>query len=74
MLFPLSVRRLTRSINHLDLDPLQILVIVRGTTAVSFAHGASTLQTMRATMSASLLLNSLGVVVTAETLKPGGYQ
>ena len=62
------------SINHLDLDPLQILVIVRGTTAVSFAHGVSTLQTMRVTMSASLLLNSPGVVVTVETLKHGGYQ
>ena len=61
-------------INHLDLDPPPIPAIAHGMIAVSFAHGVSTLQAMRATMSASLLLNNPGVVVTAETVKHGGYQ
>lgn len=75
MLFPLSVRHLTRlDRHHLDLGLPPIPAIARGMIAVFFAHGVSTLRTTRVTMSASLLLNSLGVVVTAETLKHGGYQ
>ena len=60
--------------HHLDLDPLQTPVIVHGTTAVSFAHGAFMLQTTRVTTSASSSHSSPVVVVTAGTLKHGGYQ
>jgi len=60
--------------HHLDPDPSTIPVIARGTTAASFAHGVSMLRAMQATTSASSLPSSLGVVVTAETLKHGGYQ
>jgi len=60
--------------HHLDPDPSTIPVIAHGTTAASFAHGVFTLQAMLVTMSASSLLNSLGVVVTVETLKHGGYR
>lgn len=60
--------------HHLDPDPSTNPVIVRGMTAVCFAHGVFTLQAMPATTSASSLPNSLGVVATVETLKHGGYQ
>ena len=60
--------------HHLDPDPSTNPVIVRGMTAVSFAHGVFTLQAIRATTSASSLPNSPEVAVTAETLKHGGYQ
>ena len=75
MLFPVSVSHITYSDGrHLDLDPLQIPVIAHGMTVVSFAHDVSMLQTMRATTSASSLLNNPEVVVTVETLKHGGYR
>ena len=60
--------------DHLELDLSPTPAIARGTTVASSVHGVSTQRTMRVTTSASLLLNSPGVVVTAETLKHGGYR
>jgi hypothetical protein len=75
MLLPMSVGHVVHpDHHHLGLDSLPIPVTVRGTTAASFAHGVFTLQITRVTTSASLLPNSPGVVVTAETAKHGGFK
>ena len=75
MLLPMPVGHVAHpDHHHLDLGSFPIPVIVRGTTAASFAHGVFMLQTMRVTTSASSLPNSPGVAVTAEMVKHGGYK